>query len=202
MTTSLTKSPDEPLANARDELFCQSYLVTFDAKKSYLETTPQGNPKTAAAIAYKMLQREDIKARCQQLAQKHIEKTGALADRLYAELEAIAFLDPMDFLTIDETNGEPILDLSAINKESLRCLDIEFGIGVTKDGDRIRTYKVKPHNKMDAIEKLLKLHQLYKGGDAEKQPLGIQVNVNFPIPASAWRNNQTAPEDIDAAEEV
>lgn len=195
--TSLTKSHDGQ-ANTQDELFALAYIRTFDPAASWLEAVPDGNPKYAPQNGAKWLKKPVIRKRLQVLAAEKIAKADVAADRLIEELERIAFLDPTEFMEVDE-DGEPHLDLSAITAENRRLLNIEFGIGVSKDGDRIRTYKVKAHDKMEAIEKLLKLHQLYKGEDLQKQPMAIQVNVNFPLPGQQWRNNQAhQPDDIDA----
>lgn len=194
---SPTRQADAPLSSPKDELFVLTYLATFDAGKSYLEAKPDGSKKTSRQQGYKMLQRADIKARLQHLAAEKLEAADAKADKLIAELERIAFLDPIEFMEVD-ADGEPTLDLTAITPENRRLLKIKFGIGVSKDGDRIRTYQVEPHDKMDAMEKLLKLHQLYKGEELHKQPMAIQVNVNIPIPGQSWRRNQTSePEPID-----
>ena len=195
---SLTRQPDAPLQNPKDEQFVLSYLTLFDAGKAYLACTPNGNPKTARQQGYKLLQRPEVRARLQFLAGQKLESANAQADRLIAELERIAFLDPIEFMEVD-AEGEPVLDLTAITPENRRLLKVKFGIGVSKDGDRIRTYQVEPHDKMEAMEKLLKLHQLYKGEDLQKQPMAIQVNVNIPIPGQSWRRNQASePEPIEA----
>ena len=200
--TSLTKSPDQPAAldtaeTIREELFARKYLETFDAAESWLAISPDSNPKYAVQNGAKWLKKPTVKTILQKLAAVQIAKADVAADRLVAELERLVFLDPWDFLEVNG-EGEPHLDLTKITEENRRLLDIEFGTGVTKDGDRVRTYKVKPRDRDEAIDKLLKIHQLYKGEDLQKQPMAIQVNVNFPLPASNWRNNQAEqPDDID-----
>ena len=199
--TSLTKSPDKPapLDNAetiREELFARKYLQTFDAATAWLAITPTGNKKYAIQNGAKWLKKPTVKALLQKLAAIQLAKADNAAERLIQELERLVYLDPMDFMEI--VDGEPVLDLTTITADKRRLLDIEFGIGVTKDGDRVRTYKVKPRDRDEAIDKLLKIHQLYKGEDLQKQPTAIQVNVNFPLPASGWRNDQAdRPDDID-----
>lgn len=201
--TSLTKSPDKPAAldtseTIREELFARKYLETFDAAESWLAISPDSNPKYAVQNGAKWLKKPTVKTILQKLAAVKIAKADVAADRLVAELERLVFLDPWDFLEVDD-KGEPHLDLTKITDENRRLLDIEFGIGVTKDGDRVRTYKVKPRDRDSAIDKLLKIHQLYKGEDLQKQPMAIQVNVNFPLPGGNWRGNQPPqPEPIDA----
>lgn len=200
--TSLTKSPDTPapLDNAetiREELFARKYLETFSAEDAWLAISPESNAKYAKQNGSKWLKKPTVKALLQKLAAVQIAKADVAAERLIEELERLVFLDPWDFLEVDD-KGEPVLDLTTITPEKRRLLDIEFGIGVSKDGDRIRTYKVKPRDRDGAIDKLLKIHQLYKGEDLQKQPMAIQVNVNFPLPASNWRNGQAhEPDDID-----
>lgn len=196
---TLTKQNDGA-ANTQDEIFALAYIKTFDPAAAWLEATG-GEKKYATQNGHKWLKKPVIRARLQELAKDKIDQHNANADRLIAELERIAFLDPAEFMTIDGS-GEPVLDLTTMTPENRRLLDIEFGIGVTKDGDRVRTYKVKSHDKMEAIEKLLKLHQLYKGEDLTKQPVAIQVNVNFPVPGQHWQQNGPASgNDIDAEHE-
>lgn len=201
--TSVTKSanpPPAPLDNAeaiREELFARKYLETFDAADAWLAISPDSNPKYAVQNGAKWLKKPTVKVILQKLAAVQIAKADVAADRLVAELERLVFLDPWDFLEVDE-RGEPHLDLTTITPEKRRLLDIEFGIGVTKDGDRVRTYKVKPRDRDAAVDKLLKIHQLYKGEDLQKQPMAIQVNVNFPLPASNWRDDKAdSADDID-----
>jgi hypothetical protein len=195
-----TKLPDD--VKAKEELFIVSYLTHFDAGKAYLACTPGGNPKTARQNGYKILQRPDVKNRLKERAGALIEKSNVESERLIEELERIAFLDPGDFFEVS-SNGEPELNLTKLTPEIRRLLKIKFGIGVTKDGDKVRTYQVETYDKMEAIEKLLKLHQLYRADDSSKQPMAIQVNVNIPIPGQSWRSNQTAgPEPIDADEDL
>lgn len=203
--TSLTKSPKPPAAldtaeTIREELFARKYLETFDAADAWLAITPDGNKKFATQNGAKWLKKPTVKAILQKLAAEQIAKADVAADRLVAELERLVFLDPWDFMTIE--GGEPVLDLTTLTPENRRLLDIEFGIGVTKDGDRVRTYKVKPRDRDEAIDKLLKIHQLYKGEDLQKQPMAIQVNVNFPLPASNWRDNQAEQPDVIDPEDV
>ena len=193
---TLTKQNDGS-ANTQDEIFALAYIKTFDPAAAWLQAVPDGNPKYAAQNGHKWLKKPVVRARLQELAGDKIEQHNVHADRLIAELEGIAFLDPMDFMEI--VDGEPVLDLTTITPEKRRLLEIEFGIGVTKVGDRVRTYKVKPRDKMEAIEKLLKIHQLYKGEDLSKQPVAIQVNVNFPVPGQHWQQNgPDTGDDIDA----
>lgn len=200
LMTSLTKSHDGA-ATTQDEIFALAYIKSFDAGSAWLEAVPDGNPKYAIQNGSKWLKKPVIRQRLQALAAEKIAKADVAADRLIAELERIAFLDPIEFMEVD-ADGEPHLDLTAITPENRRLLNIEFGIGVSKDGDRIRTYKVKSHDKMEAIEKLLKLHQLYKGEDLQKQAMAIQVNVNFPLPGQQWRTDTANQPDAIDPEDV
>ncbi|MDX9690547.1 MAG: terminase small subunit [Alphaproteobacteria bacterium] len=198
--TSLTKSHDGT-ANKKDELFCLDYLTHFDAGKAWLSVSPKGKKETAAKNGWRWLQKPAVRKLLQKMAAEKIQKANVQAERLIEELERIAFLDPAEFMEVD-SEGQPVLDLTTITPENRRLLQIEFGIGVSKDGDRIRTYKVKAHDKMEAVEKLLKLHQLYKGEDLQKQPMAIQVNVNFPLPGQQWRDNQANQPDVIDSEDL
>lgn len=193
-----------PLADAdalRYQLFAIKYVETLDPAAAWIAASPNADPKNATQNGHKWLKKFHVRVILQKLAEKRIAEANVGADRLITELERLVFLDPMDYMEVD-SEGAPVLDLSSITPESRRLLEIEFGIGVTKDGDRIRTYKVKTRDRDAAIDKLLKIHQLYKGDDLQKQPTAIQVNVNFPLPASNWRDNQADESDVIDAEDV
>lgn len=196
----MTKSHDG-VPNTQDVLFAYEYLKSFDAGTAWLAVVPDGNKNQASKNGWKWLQKPAIKKILSELAEKKIHQADVGAERLIQELERIATLDPIEFMEVD-ADGEPVLDLTKITPENRRLLNIEFGIGVSKDGERIRTYKVKAHDKMEAMEKLLRLHQLYKGEDPQKQPMAIQVNVNFPLPGSNWRNTATEASDHSDSEDV
>lgn len=200
--TSLTKSHDGSL-NAQDELFCLAMVAHFDPARAWLEShkDAKANPKYATIYAHRLLKKPVVRQRLQELADQKIEKANVQADRIIGELERIAFFDPSQFVKVDET-GQPYIDLRETPADARCLLNMEFGIGVTKDGAKVRTYKVKPHDKLEAIEKLLKLHQLYKGEDLTKQPTAIQVNVHFPLPGGNWRNDTANRPDIIDAQDV
>jgi len=204
-----TKSPNggidysKSLINARDEMFCQAYIETFNASEAYLAAFKDGKKSSAAVMGCKILKRPDIIERLRYLSAKHVEKQEERTQNLIEHLYDIASLDPIIYSEINE-EGEPVIDLGKILELTPRqrsLLKIEFGVGLTKDGERIKTYKVTPHDKMDAIEKILKLHQLYKGEDLSKQPMAIQVNVNVPIPGQSWRNNSEQTDQLSDSEQ-
>ena len=204
-----TKSPNglidysKPLINARDEMFCQSYLETFNAGDAYLAAFKDGKKTSAAVIGSKILKRPDIIARLQCLSAKHVQRQEEKNKELFDHLYDIAFLDPLLCSEID-ANGEPVIDLGKLlelSPQQRSLLKIEYGVGFS-EGRKIKTYKVTPKDSMDAIEKLLKLHQLYKGEDLSKQPMAIQVNVNVPIPGQHWRNNAEQTDQLSDSEQL
>jgi len=194
--TSLTKSHDGAL-NHIDELFCIAYIKHFEQGIAWEEATGKTS-KYAGQNGHKRLQKPVVQARLRELAGQKLEKHDAGAERLMNELVSIAFLDPDDYMTINPY-GEPEIDLAKCTPDIRRLLKIKFGIGLSKDGDKIRTYQVEAYDKMDAIEKLLKIHQLYRGEDVTQNNQAIHVNVNFPLPGTGWRNNTPEEsEPIDA----
>lgn len=200
-----TKSHDysKALINARDEMFCQAYLTTFSATKSYMIAFDSTNERSASVSGSKILKREDIVGRLQFLSAQHVQKQETAAKNIINHLYDVAFLDPLQYCEID-TMGEPVIDLNRLMEltpQQRSLLKIEFGVGLTKDGDRIRTYKVSPHDKMDAIEKLLKLHQLYKPEELNKKPMAIQVNIHVPVAGQHWRNSPQQIIDSDPESE-
>lgn len=187
--------------NHKEEIFALAYIKTLNAKESWIEANP-GKPKKYAHVqGWRWLNKPFVKKRLQELAKVKLEEAHAGTERILADLERIAFFDPADIVEIDQ-DGAPRIDLTKMTPEIRRCLKIEFGVGVTKDGDRVPTYQVKTYDKMDAIEKLLKIHQLYRGEDLTQKNTAIQVNVNFPLPGGGWRDNQAHIPDVIDAEEV
>jgi hypothetical protein len=196
------KSLTNSNVNLKEEIFALAYIKDLDATKAWIAANPDKGKKYASGQGYKWLNRPFVKKRLQQLAKQKLEEANAGTERILADLERIAFFDPACIMQVDQ-NGEPHIDLTKLTPEIRRCLKFKFGSSVTKDGDRVPIYQAEPYDKMDAIEKLLKIHQLYRGEDlTNKQPTGITVNVNFPLPGGGWRDNQAHIPDVIDAEEV
>lgn len=197
--TALVALPQKEVAALRVDAFCFEYLKHFNATRAFKDAF-NVDYKNVYNEAYKYMQRVDVRQRIAELTKQKFDRLEIDTDRLIEEAARIVFFDIEQFITVDAF-GKPSLDLNKIlaDPEAMRCLDMEFGIGVTKDGDKVETYKVKAHDKLAALEKLFKLKNLYAPDMAgNNQGRMIQVNVSFPIPASGWRDTGKPPESVDA----
>lgn len=103
---------------------------------------------------------------------------------LVGELRAIAFSNIMDFHKLDPRTKEPVLNLpSDPNDPKLKAI-AEITTEDTKFGVKS---KIKVHDKLSAIEKLLKILDPSKD-DPNKNALGVVVhNINIiPVPAGQF----------------
>jgi len=196
------KLPDS-ISEVDEDFFCQSYLTNFDASASFLAVKPESDPKYSRQNGWKLFHRPSVQVKLRELARQKLEKADVDSDKLINELKQIAFLDPQKVMDIDK-DGFPVLNLNKCKEhpEILRNMDIQFGVSVTKTGKKVHTYSAKQYDKMEAIDKLLKIAQLYKGEELNHAAASIIVNVNIPLPGANWRNNAAATTEVADAEEL
>lgn len=164
----------EPLKNAKHELFCQHYIVHFNAHKAYIEA---GFKDTIAArtAASKLLAKDNIQRRIQFLTQQRIKTVKINADYVLKRLVEIDELDVADLFD-DEFNMKPISKWSKAWRTSLSAMDIQK----IKSGEDIETVisKIKMPDKVKNLE-LLGKHIDVKAWDKEKdsdlpaQPMAV-----------------------------
>jgi len=201
--TSLTRPNDDCLTE-KERLACEEYLKCFEYTKAWRIANPEkaDNPY-AFQYASKFFNRPIIKQYLTAAAQHTLEKATIETDDLIQHLNDIVNFDPMDIMTIDD-EGEPVLDLTKVRDKPnvLKNMKIRFGVGVTKEGDRIRTYQAEAYDKMDAIDKLAKLQMIAKGLNGGAPQIGLmQVNVSFPIAGQYRDAGQLEPIDQSDSDE-
>lgn len=195
---TLPTKPEVNKDNVRIETFLAEYVKDLNASRAYAVAFHDGK-KTGKALrqaASNYLKTKAVSKRLKELLAPKLEEASVSIDAMIRETLAQAFLNPADYMTIDD-DGRPHIDLKKCRDkpEVLRLLNIEFGVCVTKDGDKVHTYKVTPRDKDVAMERLFKLKRLYSNGEEGAQGRPIEVHVNFPIPASGWKQR---PAVIDA----
>lgn len=185
------------------QVFCLHYLTHFDYIKAWQTAHPEKKVKSPNKSAHAFLQTQRVQDRLKSLASEMFDSMEQDVRDIIEETKRMVAFDPMEIMTIDE-NGEPRLDLSLIKDrpEISRLLNFEFGTSVTPDGVRVATYKIKPYDKMAALEKLFKYHNLYHAAMQEDNHRPIQVNVSFPIPGSNWKSSQSANADVIDADDI
>jgi hypothetical protein len=167
MGNALAKSATE----LRETAFIRTYLRTFDGAGS---AKAVGYAVAGASVrASELLTRPTV----QEAITKALERgfgvsKGAIAE----ELAAIAFMDPGDYASWDNT-GVRVTDSKLLTKrQRLAVASVEDrSVILEKDGERIikRDVRVKFADKLGAIEKLAKVLGLLK--DREGQEAGNSV---------------------------
>lgn len=199
MPKALTTKANKQKADRalRIERFLEEYLRNgLNASGAYAAVFPKVKKSSAYSQGTRFLQQPAVQARLNEVMAAQIQDVEVKVNDLIRETLQQAFFNPAEYMKIDD-DGRPVIDLTKCfdKPDVMRLLNIEFGVSVTKDGDKIHTYKVTPRDKDAAMERLFKLKRLYLGGEDAGNGRPITVNVNFPVPASGWRN---APPVIDA----
>lgn len=201
-STALVAVTPEESARLRLDVFCLEYIQDFNCVRAYRAATGS-DYKSIYTDAYEYARRPEVKARLAEITAEKMERLNINADRIIAEYGKLAFFNPRNYTSLDEFN-QPYLDMEKIinDPEAMGCLDVEFGIAVTKDGDRVKTYKIKSKDKYPALEALIKINNLAKGVDPNANKRPIHVTFAIPEPGSNWRNAQRDIVDADYAEEA
>ncbi len=117
----------------KQERFCEEYLVDLNATQAAIRAGY--SEKTADRIANQNLRKLEVCKRIEKLRKKQSERTEITADRVLAELAAIAFADRTKISNIRE-NGEiaftPTDNLSTDVKKTISGIECgKYGIKVS-----------------------------------------------------------------------
>lgn len=142
--------------------FADEFLVDFNATAAYIRAGYKARGDSASSCATKLLARPEVAAYLGQRRQSLTEGADLSLSRLTQELKAIALFDPRKLY--DESGV--MLPSSAWPDEvaaAVAGIDVaEFS--ESRDGKKVRigqTKKLSLWNKLDAIEKALKLLNAY-----------------------------------------
>lgn len=110
----------------KQELFCKEYLVDLNATQAYKRAGYSVKSDNAAAVeASKLLRNPKVEARIRKLMEERSKRTEITADKVLAELAAIAFTKGSDFAEVIEEpiiiNGSYVLDpdTGAVKKQEV-----------------------------------------------------------------------------------
>lgn len=145
--------------------FCNEYLKTGNATKSYLAVGYKAkSEETAAALASRLLRNDNIQAyinSIKQKAAKHISMT--LAD-IIREMEKIAGTDLNEAMELDEDGHVKIK--AGIDLNQLDGVSISTSHSVGKDGySRSNSFSYKKSDKLKALVELAKMKGAYDNDD-------------------------------------
>ena len=160
------------LKNDAHEMFCQEYLVDFNAKQAYLKVKPKVKERTAEVNSHKLLRNTEIQQRLAELREKRIKRIQSRADRILAECDNLSMIRPgkifeKDGITVKNIHDIPDEVQSAISGVEVVEFDdkIEYVCedcgAVTRRKTPGYIKKVKFWNKNKAIENLGRHEELW-----------------------------------------
>ena len=155
----------------KQERFCQEYIIDLNATQAAIRAGY--SPKTARQIASQNLSKLNIQERISELKKDARERNDLTLDKLIQELSKIAFFKLSDVIGED---GEllPVNEWSESAKASISSLDI-LEIKDSSGNHIGFNKKLKPYNKLDAIEKLFKHLGGYRLDNKQKLPEAVRL---------------------------
>lgn len=113
----------------KQELFCKEYLVDLNATQAYKRAGYSVKSDNAAGVeASKLLRNPKIEARIKELMDHRSKRTEVTADKVLAELAAIAFAKGTDFAkVVDEPiiqNGKYVVDPDTGKVKTYKSVDV------------------------------------------------------------------------------
>ena len=170
-----TPSPKKPTENGdigayplkdKMERFCKEYLVDLNATQAAIRSGY--SQKTANRIGPENLSKPVIRARLAFLQRGTMKKLDVTPERIMAEVAKIAFSNLGDFIKV-QADGTGYIDLKDVTPDMFAALEqyeitelppfkaVENGEEVVREVLKI---KIKQHSKLDALEKLMRRHNL------------------------------------------
>lgn len=181
----------EPL-QGKMEMFCQYYIG--DARMNSAEAARLAgySQKTAGDIGKENLRKPSIAKRIAFLQRATMKKLEVTPERIMAEVAKIAFASLGDFIKVQK-DGTGYIDLRDVTPEMFAALEsyevtelppfktVENGEEVVREVLKI---KVKQHSKLDALEKLMRRHNLIRPIEVNHNHAGT---VTYALPDLARR---------------
>lgn len=146
----------------KQKRFCEEYLIDLNGTQAYIRTGYSAKKECTARVeSSKLLTKPNIKAYISELRESQSERTQITADKVLAELAAIAFSDRTELAQvvhkqgIDPETGEGIeyadVDLTDTDKLSDAAKKAISGIKRGRNGVEVSSY-----DKIRALELIAK----------------------------------------------
>jgi phage terminase small subunit len=198
----------------RKEIFCQAYIGKANLNATEAALMAGYSQKSARNIGSENMAKPDIRARIAFLQRATMKKLEVTPERIMAEVAKVAFASLGDFIKV-QSDGTGYIDLKDVTPEMFAALEsyevtelppfktVENGEEVVREVLKI---KVKLSPKLDALEKLMRRHNLVKPMEVNHNHSG---KVAFELPdlarrtafllAKAAKMNDTKPEGVQNA---
>lgn len=176
--------PGEGLRTAYDQLrpteraFVDEYVLVLDPKLAAKRlSVPQIGAGRQTSLARTYLTNPLVQAAIAEAMQARRERYAPTIERITQELSKIAFASLSDYMKIG-VDGEPYYDFSGVSAEAMAAIaEItveDFTQGRGEDARDVRRVKVKPHDKLRALEMLGKM----LGAMPSDQSFNVTINNN------------------------
>lgn len=153
------------------EMFCQYYIGEAKLNASEAARLAGYSQKTAQRIGSENLSKPLIKARLAFLQRDTFKKIEVTTERIMEEVAKLAFSNLGDFITINKDTGLAHIDMRKATPDNLAALaqfevielppfkTVENGEEVSREVIKV---KIKTWDKLEALEKLMRRHNLVK----------------------------------------
>ena len=154
--------------------FVEEYAIDLNASAAALRAGYSA--KTAGSIGFELLQKPEIAQAIAKRQAKRLERVEVSADRIIAQLAAIAFADPRKLFR-DDGSLKPLDEMD----DGIRAaLVVEVTQGFDQDGNPVQTRKTKMACKLVALDKLCRHLGLFQdklkiSGDPEN-PIKVLID--------------------------
>lgn len=131
-----------PKLTDKQKRFCEEYLIDLNATQAYIRAGYSVKKVvTAEQNASKLLRNTKVKEHIEYLRAEQSKRTEITADRVLAELAAIAFSDRTDIAKIEDGGVVTFTPTDQLDKDAKKTIS---GIENGKYGTKVTTYdKVK-----------------------------------------------------------
>lgn len=153
------------LKNVHHEMYCKYYVELMNQTQAALRAGLGTGYHTAANQGWALMKQKDVTERIAFLLEKKFQKDMKAQDRLLAELEKVAFNNPMDFIEFNKrgTNFNFKTDALQAGGSVVQELTIQLG----KNGKKT----IKMHDKMKALDMLMRRYEMY-----EKSRMSMEID--------------------------
>ncbi len=153
----------------KQERFCEEYLVDLNATQAAIRAGY--SVKTAYRIGAELLQKTSVSKRISELRSEQSKRTGITADKIIAELAAIAFTDRTEIAKVGKNGSVRLTPTENLSDDVKKVIS---GIKEGKFGTEVSSY-----DKVKALELLGKHLGIFDKKDEEKivEPVRIVDDI-------------------------
>ena len=167
-----------PLKNAKQEQWCQEYLIDLDATAA-ARRVGYSDPN----YGRQLLTNPNVEKRIAALMAERASRTQITQDRVLHELAALGFTSFTDLATWDEDylTFIPSEQLPDAARRSVQAVKVKRVSRVSPDGAETNTVEmeIRQHDKLSALDKIAKHLGLYRPEEGTGRTSGLDALVEL-----------------------